>query len=92
MHVNSLSCVGVKGGERVCFSINCGMRRFYHASWLFDVYMDAVMRGANWDGEDGSEISGGGRKVEIAWPFVCRGLSFMRRVGRRPEGDGEAFC
>ena len=26
----------------------------------------------NGDGEEGSEISRGGKRVEIAWPLVCR--------------------
>ena len=34
--------------------------------------MDAVMRGENGDGEDGSKISGGGDRVEITLPVVCR--------------------
>ena len=32
---------------------------------LFNVYMDGVMK-------EGSEISGGWERVEIAWPFVSR--------------------
>ena len=42
MYVNSLTCVRVKGGESECFIIDsevCIM-----APWLFNVYMDAVMK------------------------------------------------
>ena len=28
--------------------------------------------GENDNGEEGSEVLGGGKKVEIAWPLVCR--------------------
>ena len=28
--------------------------------------------GEKGDGEEGSEISGGGKRVDIAWPLVCR--------------------
>ena len=28
--------------------------------------------GENGDGEEGSEILEGGKRVEIAWPIVCR--------------------
>ena len=28
--------------------------------------------GEDGDGKEGSEISGGCKRVEIAWPFVCR--------------------
>ena len=31
----------------------------------------------NWDGEEGSEISGGGKRVEIACLLVCRLLDFV---------------
>ena len=35
--------------------------------WLFNVYIDAVMKGdENGDGEEGSEISRGGKRVDIA--------------------------
>ena len=38
-------------------------------------------RGEYGDGENGSEISGGGERVEIAWLFVCRLLGFMWQIG-----------
>ena len=33
--------------------------------WLFNVYMDAVMKGENGEEEDGSEISGGRREWRL---------------------------
>ena len=46
----------------------------------------------NGDAEEGSEVSGGGKRVEIAWPLVCRRLGFVWLVGGRPEGNGGTFC
>ena len=40
--------------------------------WLFNVYIDVVMKDENWDGKEGSELSGGWEIMEIAWPLVCR--------------------
>ena len=48
--------------------------------------------GKNGDGEEGSEISGGGKRGEIAWLFVCQRLVFVLQVGGRPEGNGGTFC
>ena len=31
----------------------------------------------NGDGEEGSEISRGGNRVEIAWPLICRWFGFV---------------
>ena len=45
MYVNSLACVGVKGGESECFKINNGVRQgCIMLSWLYNVSMDAVMK------------------------------------------------
>ena len=45
MCVNSLACVRVKEGESECFRIESGVRQGCVMSpWLFNVYMDAVMR------------------------------------------------
>ena len=44
----------------------------YHVLIAFQcVYGRSIEKGENWDGEDGSEISGGGERVEITWPLVC---------------------
>ena len=47
--------------------------------WLFNVYMDAVMKDDDGDGKEESEISGGWESVEITWPFVCRFCRVSRR-------------
>ena len=60
--------------------------------WLFNVYVDAVMKGENGDGEYGHEIPRGEEIVEITWPLVCRRIGFMWQVVRRPESDGGTFC
>ena len=66
VYVTSLACVRVKVGESDCFRINSGVRQGCIMSpWLFNVYMDTEM-------EEGSEISGGGKRVEIAWLLICR--------------------
>ena len=36
------------------------------------IYRRSDEGGENGDGKEGSEISGGGEIVEIAWPLVCR--------------------
>ena len=45
VYVNSLACVRVKGGESECFRIDSGVRQVcIMFSWLFNVYMDAVIK------------------------------------------------
>ena len=67
MYVNSQACVGVKGGESECFRIDNGV--FHVPLPLQCIYGPEAENG---DGEDGSEISEGGKRVEITWPLVCR--------------------
>ena len=57
----------MKGGEGECFRIENGVRQGYIMSpWLFNVYMDAVMKEVKVrNEEDGSEAYGGGKRVEI---------------------------
>ena len=64
MYANILACVRVKGGDRVCFKIDSRVRRgCITLSWLFNVYMDSVMKevkmGMGWTGvrfpEEGKE-------------------------------------
>ena len=41
--------------------------------WLFNVYMDGVMKEVKMGmGRRGSEIPGGWERVENTWPLVCR--------------------
>ena len=45
IHVNSLAYVRAKGGESKCFRITSGVRQgCIMSTWLFNVYMDAVMK------------------------------------------------
>ena len=46
MYVNRLTCVRAKGGESECFRIDSSVRQVSIMSpWLFNVYMEAVMKG-----------------------------------------------
>ena len=45
MHVDSLACVRVKGGDSEWFRIDSGARqRCIISTWLFNVYMDTVIK------------------------------------------------
>ena len=45
MYVNSQAFFRVKGGESECFRFNSGVRQGCIMSpWLFNTYMDAVMK------------------------------------------------
>ena len=45
MYVNSLVCIRVKGSEIKCFRIGSGVRQGgIMSTWLFNVYMDAVVK------------------------------------------------
>ena len=41
-------------------------------SCLFNVYGCSNKGGENGDRKENNEISGGGKRVKIAWPLVCR--------------------
>ena len=43
--------------------------------WLFNGWSDE--RGEDKDVKEENELSGGGERVEIAWPLVCRCLGSM---------------
>ena len=52
----SLVSVRVKGGMSDCFRINsCGRQGCIMSPWLFNVYMDAVMKEVKWGWEEGRE-------------------------------------
>ena len=56
--------LSIKGGESERFRI--GVRQGCIISpWLFDVYMDGVMK-------EGSVLPGRWERVETAWPLVCK--------------------
>ena len=65
MYVDSSACVRVKGGESEWFRIDSRMRQGYIYGWNDEGSED-------WDGKEGSMISGGWERVEIAWPLGCR--------------------
>ena len=74
VYVNSLACFRVKGCESECFRIDSGVRQVCIVSpWLFNVYISTVMKEVKMGmRRRGSEISGGVKRVEIAWPLACR--------------------
>ena len=52
-------------------SIKCCETGVYHIPLAFQcIYEYSDERGGNGDLEEGREISGGGKRVEIAWPLV----------------------
>ena len=73
MYVDSSDCVRIKGGESEWFWIDSGVRQGWIMSpWLFNVYMDGVMKDVKMGtGRRGVGFLEDGR-VEIAWPLVCR--------------------
>ena len=53
----------------ICF-ILCGC---IMSPWLFNSYMDRVMREVKiWMGRRGGELHGGWERVEVAWPLICK--------------------
>ena len=62
IYVNSLACVRVKGCESESFRVDSGVRQVCISD----------ERGENGDGEEGSEVSRGLKRVETAWPLLCR--------------------
>ena len=73
MYVNSLACFRVKEGESEYFRIDSGVRQGFTMSlWLFKVYGRSDDGGESGNGEERSDISEGWKRVEIAWPLVCR--------------------
>ena len=44
----------------------------YLSPWLFNIFMDAVMKEVNMmDGKEESEVAGGWEIVEITWSLAC---------------------
>ena len=60
MYVNSLACVRVIGDD-----ILCSLGSLIYI-WTHDEL------GKNGDGEEGSEISREGKRIDIDWSLVCR--------------------
>ena len=59
-------------GESERFRIDSGVRQNCIISpWLFNVYKKCTNEiSKNENGEDGCEISGGGERVDFAWPLA----------------------
>ena len=67
LYVHSSACVRAKWGESDWFRIESGVRQeCIKFLWIFNVYMNGVKMGVE------SEIPGRWKRVEIAWPLVCR--------------------
>ena len=62
------------GGKNERFRINSGVRQgSIMSNWLFNVYMSTVMKEMMIGmGRRGMRFLGGGERVEITWPLVCR--------------------
>ena len=74
MYVNSIACVRVKGGENKCCRIESDVKQGYACPFGLQLIYECS-ESRNW--EDGSKVSGGGKRMEIAWSFVCRWLGFV---------------
>ena len=70
MYVNGLACVRVKEGESECFKIDRGVRQGCIISpWLFNVYMDAVMKEMKMRRRGGSGNCLASR-IQMTWFYV----------------------
>ena len=67
-------CQSKESGESKCFWIDSGVRKGgIISAWLFNAYMDEVRKEVKMGmGEDESEISAEGGRVEIPWSLVQR--------------------
>ena len=90
MYVNRLACVKVKGGESECFRINSGVRQRYIISpWLFNVYMDAVMKEVKIGmGRRGVRFQEEGRECRLPGLLYADDLVLCGES----EEDGWTFC
>ena len=55
------------------------------------VYGSSDERSENRDGDDGNVNSGWAREWRLVG-LLYENVLILWRIGRRPEGDGEAFC
>ena len=76
IHVNTIACVRVNGGESKCFRINSGVRQeCIMPLWLFNVYMDAMMKEVKMEMEkERTEISREGREWRLSCLFYADDL------------------
>ena len=65
--------VSVKGGKKECFRIDSGVRQgCVISSWLFNVYMDAVMKeGKIGMGRRGKSGDGLASCIQMTWFYVA---------------------
>ena len=71
MYVNGLACVRGEGDVKECFKIESGVKQGCALS-LQRVYGCSDERSESGDGNYGSNVSGGGKRVEIAWSLICK--------------------
>ena len=63
----------VEGSESKQFRIDSGVRQGYHSSLAVQcIYGRSDEVGEDGDGKERSQIPGGWKRMEIAWPLVCR--------------------
>ena len=74
MFVDTLARVIIKGGENELFRIDSVVKQACIMSpWLFNVYMDEVMKEVKMEMEkEGNGLARGWERVEIAWSLVRR--------------------
>ena len=89
MYVHSLACIRVKGCESECFRIDSCMRQGCIMSlWLFNVYMDAVMKVKM--GMSGRVVSFQEKGREWRLPDLLYADDLVLYEGL--EGNGGMFC
>ena len=83
MHFDNLACIKVKKGESYWFRMNSGvMKGCVMSPWLFNVYMDTVMKEV--------KMGMGSRKGESGDYLVSCIQMIWFCVG--PEDSGGMFC
>ena len=74
-NIDSLACVRVKGGESEWFRIDIGVKQGCYIPWLFNVYMDGVMKEVKME----MERRGGSRDYMAS----CMQMTWFCAVSRR---------
>ena len=68
-----IKLVKVKDGGSEWFRIDSGVRRVYHVPLAFRcIYGCSIEGGEDGNRKERNEIPGGGERLEIACPLVCR--------------------
>ena len=71
-----------------CFRIKSSETRLYHVLLALQCVYGCSDGVKNKDGEDEGNIPGGGERMDIALPLVCRELGFVKWFGRKTEDNG----